>query len=154
MKTALRIIEIPSCFVSETKTKVAKCLEFFISLSATKATQATIICGWEHWDPRLSRQWADWTRQSGNETPCRLLLLPISGTKGLSLTALSNVLWVPGNQAQNTRRKAVFLQYSCFCTIPSSARIWLPILFSIKLSKMLRTQETSPHPMSAPLLEP
>ena len=48
MKTALQIIEIPLCFVSETKTKVAKCLEFFISLPATKATQATIICGWEH----------------------------------------------------------------------------------------------------------
>jgi len=48
MKTALEITEIPLCFVSETKTKVDKCLEFFISLSATKASQATIICGWEH----------------------------------------------------------------------------------------------------------
>lgn len=48
MKNALQIIEIPLCFASETKTKVAKCLEFWIRFSATQAPRVTIICGWVH----------------------------------------------------------------------------------------------------------
>lgn len=38
MTNALQITEIPSCF-TETRTKVAKCLEFLVSLSANGPLQ-------------------------------------------------------------------------------------------------------------------
>lgn len=62
MKNVLQIIDIPSCLASETRTKVAKCLGFLTSLSATRAAQVTIICGWGHWGPRLG--WGSMSWQS------------------------------------------------------------------------------------------
>lgn len=148
MKKTHQIIEIPLCFVSETRDQSRQMSWVLDQSFYNKGHSGHYHLWMGTLRPSPQEAGDDWTSQRGKETLCCLLLLPISSTSGLSLTVVSGVLWIPRKWAQNKIRKAVFLLYSYFCTIPSSDHFWLPNLFSIKqtLSKMPRTQKTSLHP--------